>query len=137
VPLLVVSEYTGLASGQTYTNYVSGACGTGTPNSCPNDAFPYVHDFGSILAYTESNFGLPFIASPYDNWEYADVNAPDLSSNPPHVPLSDFFQLWNGGTNPNPRPFTAITTQENALCFTMHEACPLANGWVATPPDSY
>jgi phospholipase C len=86
VPLIVVSEY-------TPAGYVSGAC-TG---NCPNNVFPYVHDFGSILAFTEYNFGMPSIAPPY----YADVNSPDHAHG--NVPLSDFF----GNT---PRAFTSITT---------------------------
>ena len=46
VPLLVVSAY-------TQAGYVSGACGaTGQP-SCPNNVAPFVHDFGSILAFIE------------------------------------------------------------------------------------
>ena len=63
VPLLVVSPY-------TPPGYVSGAC-VGT--SCTNDQFPYQHDFGSILAFTEYNFTMQFIAKPF----YADYNAPD------------------------------------------------------------
>jgi hypothetical protein len=51
VPLLVVSPY-------TKAGYVSGAC-TGT---CPNNVFPFVHDFGSILAFTEYNFGMSKIS---------------------------------------------------------------------------
>jgi phospholipase C len=86
VPLLVVSEY-------TPAGYVSGPC-TG---NCPNSVFPYVHDFGSILAFTEYNFGMPSIAPPY----YADFNAPDGANG--HVPLSDFF---GSGT----RTFTTIST---------------------------
>jgi phosphoesterase family protein len=81
VPLLVVSEYTGAST--SGGGYISGKCGT----SCTNNKFPYQHDFGSILAFTEYNLGLPFIAQPY----YADYNAPDNVA--PNVPLSDFFSL--------------------------------------------
>ena len=52
VPLLVVSAYTGVLNNGTYSGYVSGACALG---SCPNNVFPYVHDFGSILAFIEWN----------------------------------------------------------------------------------
>ena len=127
VPLLVVSAYT-----QPHT--VSGACGTGESNPCPYfgpTGFPtqYVHDFGSILAYTETNFGMPFIAKP----QYADYYAPDWGTN--WVPLQEFF----GST---PYAFTNIDplqTGQGQTCFQYHTGtgCPLASGWVATPPDSY
>lgn len=64
VPLLVVSQY-------TKAGYVSGGCTL----SCPNANFPYVHDFGSILAFTEWNFGMQPIDLPDKG--YADYNAPD------------------------------------------------------------
>jgi Phosphoesterase family len=92
VPLLVVSEYTG-------PGYISGKCGvTGYPN-CGQDAKapPYVHDFGSILRFTELNFGMDYINEPY----YADYNAPDNTNPNTSVPLSDFFQQ-------GPNPFTKI-----------------------------
>jgi hypothetical protein len=92
VPLLVVSEYTQAA-------YVSGACGS---SGCTSDTFPFQHDFGSILAFTEHNFNFspPFIDAPY----YADYNAPDWSADHETVvPLSDFFSLSNQ------RSFTNIT----------------------------
>ena len=144
VPFLVVSEYTGLYPNGQYTNYVSGACGTGEPNQCPyfgppGNPLQYVHDFGSILRYAEWNFGLPLIASLYDNWEYADVNAPDGQNG--NVPLSDFFQIYTGPGSTG-RPFTYITTQHPSTCFMWHEdtgdGCPLANSnWQPTEPDSY
>jgi hypothetical protein len=94
VPLLVVSQY-------TKAGHVSGACTAG----CPNNVFPYVHDFGSILAFTEWNFGMGQIAPPY----YADANAPDGASG--NVPLSDFFDLsWK-------RSFTSISTPYSASFF--------------------
>jgi hypothetical protein len=76
VPLLVVSAWTGDPN-HSGAPWVSGACGgTGQP-SCPNFGPPtnpheFVHDFGSILAFTEWNFNLPRIAPPL----YADANAP-------------------------------------------------------------
>ena len=95
VPLLVVSEY-------TQAGYVSGACTT----NCPNTTSPYVHDFGSILAFTEWNFGMPPIAQAPG---YADSNAPDgLNGN---IPLLDFFSLSNR------RDFTAISTPYSAEFF--------------------
>jgi hypothetical protein len=80
----VVSEY-------TQAGYVSGACSNGV---CSNNTFPYQHDFGSILAFTDYNFNFNplFIATPY----YADFNALDWSpDHKTHVPLSDFFGLSN------------------------------------------
>ena len=88
VPLLVVSAY-------TPSGYVSGAC---TPLNCPNANFPYVHDFGSILRFIESNFQLGRIAPP--GFAYADAVAPDSIQG--HVPLSDFFTLTT------PRNFVSI-----------------------------
>jgi phospholipase C len=91
VPLLVVSKF-------TPAGYVSGACQFGT---CRNNVFPYQHDFGSILAFIENNFGLGRIAPPGQySYEYADVNAPDLKA--PFGPLGDFFQSAE-------RDFTQIT----------------------------
>jgi hypothetical protein len=102
VPLLVVSEYTGTLSGTTYGGYISGACGTAGKPSCPNASFPYVHDFGSILAFTEYNFALNPIVKPY----YADYNALDWGSARNNIPLSDFFQLYTGSGSG--RPFVQI-----------------------------
>jgi hypothetical protein len=93
VPLLVVSEYTAgaLQSNGKYAGYVSGACGPGQiVTNCPNTGKIYQHDFGSILAFTEFNFGLPLIAPP----GYADNNTIDSYNQ--NVPLSDFFPLYTG-----------------------------------------
>jgi phospholipase C len=130
VPLLVVSPYT--------PNYVSGACGSGEPNQCPHfgppsDQYQYVHDFGSILAYIEWNFGFnpPFIAAPY----YADYNAPEWGPQHNNVPLSDFFPLPVG----QGLPFTYIKTPNDYTCFQNHiksKTCALDSSWVAGPPDS-
>lgn len=128
VPFLVVSPYT--------PSYVSGACGTGTPNSCPNFGTNniYVHDFGSILAYTEWNFGMPFIDG--GDKGYADWNAPEWQSG--KVPLSDFFPLWTP-PNPNPRSFTSITTRYRYQCFQnpYGSHCPSGHTWEPSDPDSY
>jgi phospholipase C len=88
VPFLAVSEY-------TQAGYVSGAC----IGNCPNKVFPFVHDFGSILKFTEYNFGLNFIDQSGDNG-YADRNALDGANG--NIPLSDFFSLSNQ------RNFTSI-----------------------------
>jgi phospholipase C len=89
VPFLVVSEYTG-------AGYVSGGC----TSDCPNEGPGNVHDFGSILAFIENNFGMLFIDQGGDSG-YADRNAPDGANG--NVPLSDFFELAY------PRLFTNIT----------------------------
>ncbi len=109
VPLLVVSEYTNSGN-------VSGKCGAGTQYTCPNfgtlgSPYLYVHDFGSILKYTEVNFGMPPIDD-YDSWEYADLNAPDSQNG--NVPLSDFFPLPIG----QGRSFTRIDTPYLYTCLT-------------------
>ena len=80
VPLLVVSAY-------TPAGYVSGALPS--PGMQPD----YVHDFGSILRFTEVNFRLDYIANP--NPYYADYNARDNGQHlggDGNIPLSDFFQ---------------------------------------------
>jgi hypothetical protein len=110
VPFLVVSEYTGTQSESTYTGYISGACGS----TCSNNKLPFQHDFGSILAFAEFNFGLPTIDPSGQNRD-ADYNAPDWGPNGTHIntPLSDFFGLY-----PNyPRPFVPIAVDYPASYF--------------------
>jgi phospholipase C len=130
VPLLVVSPYT--------SPHVSGACGKGTGTDCPNFGRgpnyifgQYTHDFGSILAYTEWNFGMPNIDQ--INNGYADWNAPDWSTDHrSHVPLSEFF-----GSG---RSFTNIKTPTDYTCFQTHhksQTCPFDDSWVPRDPDSY
>jgi phospholipase C len=102
VPLLVVSEHTGTKSGNNYSGYISGVCGS----TCSNKTSPYIHDFGSILAFTEHNFTLPFIDASGHNL-YADYNAPDWDSAHTVPPLSDFFGLSST------RPFVAIPASVN------------------------
>jgi hypothetical protein len=119
VPLMVVSEY-------TQAGYVSGACGSG---GCTNDVFPYQHDFGSILAFTEYNLGMQFVDLPHKG--YADYNAPDWSTDhKAHVPLSDFFSLSNQ------RSFTGISTPYPPSKFTTYYTTP-QNGVLPVPtgPD--
>jgi phospholipase C len=83
VPFLVVSEY-------TPAGYVSGSCDR---SGCNSNNFPYQHDFGSILAFTEYNFDMDFIY-PGTNY-YADFNALDWGPSRSNIPLSDFFSLSN------------------------------------------
>jgi phospholipase C len=84
VPLLVISKY-------AKPGYISGACQSG---SCQNYKQPYIHDFGSILRFTEKVFGLGQIDEK-NNFDYADAQAPDA---PPtcvtcSYSLSDFFDF--------------------------------------------
>ena len=91
VPLLVVSAY-------TPAHYVSGAI-SGPPSYPPPPRF--THDFGSILAFTENNFGIPIGSIGPIQYPFADKFAPD--NLPPNVPLADFFTLTT------PRNFVPIT----------------------------
>ena len=125
VPLLVVSAYTNFTTTGVdgFTGYISGTGG---------ESQPYIHDFGSILAYIENTFGLSsysacgIAGSDLTHfpdgcaYPYADYFAPDgpvscydvtkCGSNP--LPLSDFFFT---GT---PRTFTTITGAKYAAsCF--------------------
>jgi len=83
VPLLVVSAY-------TQAGYVSGSC----TSNCPQDVAPYVHDFGSILAFMEYNFlgwnAIGTIAP--SEYPVADYWAPDWNNPTNNVPLQEFFQ---------------------------------------------
>jgi len=125
VPLLVVSPYTGTPTQNGYTGYVSGACGgTGQP-TCPNKVFPFVHDFGSILAFTENNFNMPFVDGADKG--YADFNAPDWGQQRNNIPLSDFFRLSTG------RSFVPITTLQPYWYFQGHSE--YDPNWVPTGPD--
>lgn len=108
VPFLVVSEYTGAST--SGGGYISGPCGvTGQP-TCPNTGQKYQHDFGSILAFTEFNFGLLNIDQSGDNG-YADYNALDWGALRQNIPLSDFFPLYTG-TTPTGRPFFQIPVSD-------------------------
>jgi hypothetical protein len=91
VPLLVVSAY-------TPAGYVSGSLPS------PGETFPYVHDFGSILAFIENNFlGSGEIGQINPAYQFADAFAPDYKAPPNlHIPLADFFTLIT------PRQFQSI-----------------------------
>jgi len=77
-----------------------------------SEVFPFVHDFGSVLFFTETNFGLSNIDTK-DNG-YADINAPDNQNG--NIPLSDFFTLYPS----HPRPFVPITTTFPASKFSTY-----------------
>jgi hypothetical protein len=136
VPLLVASAWTGNPQ-QSGAPWVSGACGQPPLHSCPNPGQynVYVHDFGSVLAFTEWNFGYPqTIAPPY----YADYNAPDWGGlpppNSPTVPLSDFFQLTT------PRQFVPVSIKNNPwpyTCFQEWGTCNNTEPYVPEDPDAY
>ena len=127
VPLLVVSEYTGTLQGKKYSGYISGACGSKGKPSCPNMNYPYVHDFGSILAFTEHNFGLSNVDQS-GNKGYADYNALDWDSAHSIAPLSDFFSLFKSSKGVG-RPFVPISINPYPATFfesyyTTHNATP-------------
>jgi hypothetical protein len=107
VPLLVVSAYTGTCTNPpsctTYTGYVSGACGQSPLPGCPNLTAPYVHDFGSMLAFIEWNFKIPIGTVGSIQYRFADYYAPEWNQgNGGAVPLLDFFPLASA------RPFQQI-----------------------------
>ena len=133
VPFLAVSEYTGTLSNGQYSGYVSGACGAAPLTSCPNKTQIYQHDFGSILAFTENNFNLPFIDQTPDKG-YADRNALDAYRG--NIPLSDFFPLWTG-PGATGRPFVNIPTPYPASFFQSYYTTQLPDGSypVPTGPD--
>ena len=86
-----------------------------------------MHDFGSILRFTEYNFGMSLIY-PNTNY-YADANAPDGANG--NTPLSDFFQLRTA------RPFVPISIpqQYNYMCFQHFAKCAGIAEYVPTGPD--
>jgi phospholipase C len=100
VPLLVVSAW-------TPPGYVSGSPNQG------GETQPYVHDFGSILNFTEWAFGQnqASIGQISPSYPYADYLAPDVYPSCPRTQcpnlwsLSDFFLPFNAG---NMRAFNLI-----------------------------
>jgi hypothetical protein len=119
VPLLVVSAYTGMLNpGGTYSGYVSG--NTITQGG---EVFPYIHDFGSILAFIENNFfGPSQIGQINPQYTFADAFAPDYRAQPLNIPLADFFGLTT------PRPYTPITVHHPVSYFTNNPAGPQGPG---------
>ena len=112
VPLLVVSAYNYRPQGST--GYISGACGPGQQYSCPNEQQKYIHDFGSILNFTEWALGAGgnSLGEISPSYPYADHWAPDAFPSCPKATcpfsLSDFF-VSNLGNNPTPTPFVSIS----------------------------
>jgi phospholipase C len=121
VPLLVVSAYNYRPSGST--GYISGVCGQPGQPSCPNEQQQYIHDFGSILNFTEYVFGTGGNSlgeiDPY-GYHYADHWAPDAFPSCPKATcpysLSDFFNF-----NQSPTPFATIQLPpvlcNNQVCY--------------------
>jgi hypothetical protein len=99
VPLLVISPFTAAGT-------VSGACGGSGQPSCPNQIAPYVHDFGSILNFAETNFDLPIGQIGPTQWPFADAFAPDYNNPQGNIPLQEFFETNGVSTW---RSFTSIT----------------------------
>jgi len=128
-----VSAYTGTPGQNGVTGYVSGACSASTcPNFGTNNV--YLHDFGSILAFTEWNFNFsPQFIDGADKG-YADYNAPDWGGTPNggQVPLLDFFPLTQ------PRTFVPVPTAPwPYTCFTKWGTCTGQEAYVAEDPDDY
>jgi phospholipase C len=85
VPLLVISKF-------AKPGYISGTCQSG---KCQNYKQPFIHDFGSILRFSENVFGLGQIDS-QNQYAYADAMAPDATPTCPQLcpyALSDFFDF--------------------------------------------
>jgi hypothetical protein len=84
VPFLLVSAFMAPAPspGPPTQGYVSGNTQT------QHEQAPYIHDFGSILAFIENNWTLGFGQGGINPaYPFADNFAPEL----PAVPLADFF----------------------------------------------
>jgi len=110
VPFLVVSAYTPVG-------YVSGD----TRNPGGGEKFPFIHDFGSILAFIENNFGIPIgQINSQNNYDFADGRAPDGAGG--NIPLADLFGLTA------PRPYTPITVYHPVSYFTNNPAGPQRPG---------
>jgi hypothetical protein len=103
VPLLVVSPFTA-------EHTISGACGGSGQPSCPNQVFPYVHDFGSILNFIETNFKLPIGQIGPTQWPFADFWAPDYSQGV-NIPLQEFFETNGVSTWRSFTPISPISEQ--------------------------
>ena len=88
VPFLVISAYQ--APGNQQPGYVSGD--TRTPGG--GEQPPYIHDFGSILAFIEYNFLGPSAIgtiNSQNHYPFADAFAPERLADHNAIPLADFF----------------------------------------------
>jgi phospholipase C len=115
VPFLVVSAYTqpGTVSGFCTQGVDCVGQGNGTQN-----ADPHRHDFGSILAFIEFNFGLQEGGINLgNNFPFADYFAPELQydrkTGAKAVPLGDFFNV----DSMHPLGFRPITTVNSPFTF--------------------
>jgi hypothetical protein len=116
VPFLVVSAY-------TPAGYVSGAI-SGTPVYPP--PLQYTHDFGSILAFVEHNFGLTIGSIGGTSYPFADNWAPEWQQGQGVVPLADFFKIPAN----NPRLFQGIPVDP------LHGQSYFQNYFTANPNDT-
>ncbi len=142
--MLLISAYNKHTSGLSgFTGYVSGACGAGLPNGCPNEGNGLVHDLGSILNFIEYAFrtGGNFLTLPgaptwgiSPTYPYADYWAPDAKNACPTCAypysLSDFFNnnIW-GSPQPFPGPISAPYPPST------FENWGAGDGNVISPPD--
>jgi len=94
VPMLVVSQ-------NTLAGTISGKCNS--DGTCTNNVPPHVHDFGSILAFIEHNFGLTDIGYGTGG-HYADYYAPDVNLQKGYYALGDFFSSSTRGFTTIPAP---------------------------------
>jgi hypothetical protein len=117
VPLLVVSAYTGIKnSNGSYSPYVSDPWnGQGNPpTACPSTT-GHCMDFGSILKFVESNWGLTNIGG--SQYQYADYYARSIDSG--------FFGL----TQPRPFQYISTPTAYSQMFFVTYDGIP-------EPPDN-
>ena len=109
VPFLVISAYMApVIQGPPPQGYVSGD--TRTPGG--GEQAPYIHDFGSILAFIEYNFlGPSKIGQINPNYQFADAYAQEWISPLHAIPLADFFC-----TAPCPyQPFRQISVPSGSM----------------------
>jgi hypothetical protein len=92
-----------------------GADCVGDGGSGSQNAPPHQHDFGSILAFVEYNFGLPLGGINLANgFPFADYYAPELQAlGGPYAPLGDFFNI----SPQTPQRFMPITLVNNSFTF--------------------
>jgi len=127
VPLLVVSAWIKENSSATPTGYISGTPAQG------GEVVPYIHDFGSILNFTEYVFGQGghHLGDPggigglaYPHADYFAPDGPNAGCGATACPfsLSDFFVDFT--KNPIPRGFTLIQgAKYDTSCFLDPSSC--------------
>ena len=114
VPLLVVSAYTGISSNGPYKPYISDPWnGQGNPPTSCDLLTQHCMDFGSILKFVESNWGLGNIGG--SQYQYADFYAAAIDPG--------FFGLTSQ------RPFQYISAPKTQMFFITYNGSP-------QPPDN-